>query len=396
MFRGEERGMGHTDGEYARRLAELIRGQRQAAGLTQEQLALRAGLSVGAVRDVEQGRTSRPRAASVRRLARGLGLDEAQGRDLCSWLGGLPAQPGHGAAASAAAGGGTADAPVRLEVLGPLAAWRDRSPVPLGPYRQRAVLGLLAVNNGMMLHRESIIDVLWGERPPASAVNMVQAYVSRLRQALHPGRAMGSRRACSLEAAGAGYRFCAAGELDLHRFAQVAREARSAKNDGDPGRACELYEEALALWQGEPLADIELLRGHPAVVGLRQQRAEVIVDYADAACACGAPRRALPLLRDLAAAEPLDELVHARLMITLAGADQQAAALRVYEQLSRRLDRELGVRPGPGLVKAHEQVLRQELPVTAESRADHPRQDTRRIPHLCRQPRSRCTLPTGR
>jgi hypothetical protein len=49
-------------------------------------------------------------------------------------------------------------------------------------------------------------------------------------------------------------------------------------------------------------------------------------------------------------------------MIALASAGRQDAALRVHEELRRRLDDQLGVRPGPELSDAHLRVLRQELP----------------------------------
>ena len=58
--------------------AELIRGYRRAAGLSQRQLADSAGVSIGVIRDLEQRRTARLHAESVRRLAEALDLDELQ------------------------------------------------------------------------------------------------------------------------------------------------------------------------------------------------------------------------------------------------------------------------------------------------------------------------------
>jgi transcriptional regulator with XRE-family HTH domain len=53
-------------------LGEILRGRRRAAGLTQQGLADAAGLSVGVVRDVEQGVSARPRQASLETVARAL------------------------------------------------------------------------------------------------------------------------------------------------------------------------------------------------------------------------------------------------------------------------------------------------------------------------------------
>lgn len=64
----------------------ILRGHRVAAGLTQEELAGHAGLSVRALSDIERGRTSRPRARSVRLLADVLELDEPARTRLMSAL----------------------------------------------------------------------------------------------------------------------------------------------------------------------------------------------------------------------------------------------------------------------------------------------------------------------
>ncbi|MFS8103381.1 helix-turn-helix domain-containing protein [Lentzea alba] len=56
---------------------ELLRTHRLDAGLTQQQLADFAMLSVRAIRDLECGRTRSPRAETVRLLAEGLRLDDS-------------------------------------------------------------------------------------------------------------------------------------------------------------------------------------------------------------------------------------------------------------------------------------------------------------------------------
>ena len=56
-------------------VGSLIRLRRRTAGLTQRELADLAQVSVGAVRDLEQGRTHRPAPGSLAKLAEALGLD---------------------------------------------------------------------------------------------------------------------------------------------------------------------------------------------------------------------------------------------------------------------------------------------------------------------------------
>jgi tetratricopeptide (TPR) repeat protein len=101
-----------------------------------------------------------------------------------------------------------------------------------------------------------------------------------------------------------------------------------------------------------------VLRGHPVVPGLARRRAAVLLSYAETAAAAGQHEWVIPHLRRLADRDRLDERVHARLMIALAGAGQRAAALRVFELLRERLDAELGVSPGAELADAHAAVLR--------------------------------------
>jgi tetratricopeptide (TPR) repeat protein len=163
--------------------------------------------------------------------------------------------------------------------------------------------------------------------------------------------------------AGNGYRLEPACELDLRSFDALVRRARETHAAGDLTTACQAYADALALWRGDPLADCDFLRGHPAVVRLSQQKSDAVTAYAEAAIAARCPHRALSQLRELTDREPLNERAHALLMIALAGSGQQADALRIFDQIRRRLDHELGLRPGPELTTAQAQVLNQQIPV---------------------------------
>jgi predicted ATPase/DNA-binding XRE family transcriptional regulator len=69
--------------------AELLRQHRQSRGLTQAELAERAGLSGRAISDLERGLKQAPRASTVRLLVRGLSLADAEAISLLR-----AAQPG--------------------------------------------------------------------------------------------------------------------------------------------------------------------------------------------------------------------------------------------------------------------------------------------------------------
>jgi WD40 repeat protein/DNA-binding SARP family transcriptional activator/DNA-binding XRE family transcriptional regulator len=329
----------------------LVRIRRQAAGLTQQELASLAGVSVGTVRDLEQGRTHRPGRDLVSKLAGVLGLDAARLQALAN---GVREPAEH-------RGGRVQASGLQLKVLGPVEAWRDGARVGLGEPRQRAVLALLALSPDGRVHREALIDAVWPDDPPAGAVQVVQTYVSRLRRVLDPGRP-GRDRQGLLVSDGACYRLCAgASQLDLLAFERLAGRARAAALAGEHDAACDVFELALRLWRGDPAADVDALRSHPAVARVSRMRAAAVLEYAELAGQAGHPDRVLDHLADLAAGEPLNEKVCAQLMLTLAAAGQQAAALHAYEDLRLRLDEQLGVLPGPGLAQAHLRVLRQEV-----------------------------------
>jgi DNA-binding SARP family transcriptional activator/DNA-binding XRE family transcriptional regulator len=328
-------------------------------GLTQRELASTVTVSLGALRDLEQGRTLRPRWGMVEDIAAALGMDQRERTELMrawrdsSGAGAVVGPTRRQVAATASAAG------IRVEVLGPLMAWHQGTPIRLGSPRQRAVLGLLALHPDTGLNRDAIIDALWGDEPPASAVTEVQGFISRLRKLLDSGR---NRREDLLVTDGTSYRLRADRvRLDVAAFQQLTDRAGMAACGLQTRTACELYEQALGLWRGEVLANVGLLRDNPAVRAVACHRSEAVVRYADVAARTGSHDRVLPHLRELAAREPFNERAHAHLMISLAAAGQQAAALEIFDAMRRRLDHELGVRPCAPLIQAHLRVLRQQI-----------------------------------
>jgi DNA-binding SARP family transcriptional activator/DNA-binding XRE family transcriptional regulator len=319
------------DGKPRTSMGALVRHYREQRGMTQRELADTTGISLGALRDLEQGRTLVPRWAAREELAAALGVREER------------------------------RAGVRIDVLGPLAVWQEGSRLALGSVRQRAVLGLLALHHGIGLHRDGIVDALWGEQPPASAVAEVHGYISRIRRLLGAGRVRGGAGTL-IVTVGASYRLeTGADQLDLAVFRRRVRDARQAGERGDLAAACESYEQALGLWRGDILADVELLRDYAAVVELTRCHADAVLRFAAAAAEAGSPSEALPYLRELCATERLNEQAHAHLMIALAATGRQADALRAFSELRQRLDEELGIRPGAWVAQVHLQVLRQEI-----------------------------------
>jgi DNA-binding SARP family transcriptional activator/DNA-binding XRE family transcriptional regulator len=326
------------------------------AGLSQRELADAAGVSVGALRDLEQGRTQWPRWETVQALTSALGLDFDQPDKLM--ISPHRAYPRLLAARVSPPPAGTAGAGVHLRVLGPLVMTGSGRPIHLGPPRQRTVLALLVLHGGSGTRIDELIDVLWFGRPPASAASEIHRYISRLRWLLtSPGRTRG--RWHPIIWTGQAYRLqlTGAAHVDGLTFLELTRRGHDALAERQHALACRLYEDALNLWRGTALEDIELLGEHPVVTNLNAQRSEVTIRYADAAAQIGAHHQVLPHLRDLCTRECLNEGAFTRLLIALRATGQRAAAIAEFDQLRRRLDRELGIFPSQQLASAYAQVV---------------------------------------
>ncbi|GIG91915.1 AfsR/SARP family transcriptional regulator [Plantactinospora endophytica] len=251
---------------------------------------------------------------------------------------------------------------VRVQVLGPVRGWRGGRELDLGPAGRRAVLGLLVLARGHPVPRTELIDALWGERPPPSAANILQTHVKHLRRHLEPDRRAHSPSEL-LPAVGSGYALrLAADGVDLEEFRALADAARSAERDGDPRRVATLSRQALALWRGDPMADVPVLADHPRVLALTGERQAMRARLCAALLDLGAAAEALPTVAEMAAGQPLDEAVQALLIRAYHALGRPGQAFAAYRAARTRLADELGVDPGPVLAAAHAALLRGPAP----------------------------------
>ena len=133
-----------------------------------------------------------------------------------------------------------------IAVLGPLEIDGHRN--GLAP-RDRVVLSVLVVRGSEPSRTDTLADALWGERPPKSSSTVVHGCIARLRKRLG---------AAAIESGPAGYRLALTeSELDSRRFERLLERAREALDGGDPERAAYVAQEALDLWRGRALADLE-------------------------------------------------------------------------------------------------------------------------------------------
>jgi DNA-binding SARP family transcriptional activator len=260
---------------------------------------------------------------------------------------------------------------VQFSVLGPVRAWRGPVELNVGPNQQRAILTLLLVRANQLVPVDDMMDLLWEEKPPASAVNVVHKYIGSIRRLLEPGLAA---RASGrwVTRYGVAYRLAAdENMLDLIAFRRMVKDAHAAERPAD---ALDLLLKALDLRRGACGGDLDLYgRGGDYFTTVDQEYVAAIAEAADAALASAQPQRMLALLKHVAAGEPLNESLQARLMLMLAATGQQALALAHYQAIRKRLGDELGVDPGTEMRTAYGKVLQQDYPadpaVTAGSAA---------------------------
>jgi predicted ATPase/DNA-binding SARP family transcriptional activator len=252
----------------------------------------------------------------------------------------------------APAAGGTVVA-VELAVLGPVLI--DGQP-PRGAI-ERALLARLLVAPGAPVPAAELVEAGWPEDRRAGATRSLRVRLTKLRALLAPE---------VLVRDPAGYRLLVApGSLDADRFCRLADEAARLPATAALGRC----EEALALWRGEPFAELDLVdaaaaearRLHDVRDRVRHRRALALLEI-------GRPEDAARELDTLVDADPLREELVRDLMYARYRAGRHAAALDAYRALVGRLA-ELGLQPGPEVRELEALVLRHELPRAPSSAA---------------------------
>jgi predicted ATPase/DNA-binding SARP family transcriptional activator len=225
--------------------------------------------------------------------------------------------------------------------------------------RLRGLLVALALEPGHIVPKATLVDWIWGERPPSGAANALQRLVSRLRKALPEGLVEGQPD---------GYRLTVEPDaVDAVRFEGLVGQARTDEDR----RRVRLLREALALWRGAAMQDVGLQDSaafDAAAARLEGLRLTAMEDRFDAEISLGHGVELVPELTDLVAAHPVRERLVAALMRALAAAGRDTEALLVYQRTREALADALGVDPSPELSAVHVALLRGELGRREENR----------------------------
>ncbi len=255
------------------------------------------------------------------------------------------------AGATGALPNGYRRAVLEFRILGPLEVVGPDGPVHLGGPKQRATLAILLLNANRVVSIDRLADDLYSGRAPVTAATQVHRQISELRKALG--------EEARLETRAPGYVLhLAAEQLDLRRFERLTEDAGQALVRGDSESAFELQRDALSLWRGPPLADLE----HEPFAQIATGRLEEILLAAleqrvDAELALGRHRELVGELDELAAQHPLHEPFALRLMLALYRSGRQADALDVYRGTRTRLVNGFGIEPGRELHELEHAIL---------------------------------------
>jgi predicted ATPase/DNA-binding SARP family transcriptional activator len=264
---------------------------------------------------------------------------------------------------------------MEIRVLGTVDVLVDGVPRTIAGAGERELLALLALSAGRVVAVSALVDALWDEDLPANPDNALQVRVSKLRRALGvlglPPEVVTTRRP--------GY------VLDVHprdvdalRLPAQVATARSLV-DEDPGRAAELYRDALSSWRGAPLAEFAARWAEPEAARLTELNLAAREELIDLELAAGKHEELIADLEALTAQHPLRERLYARLMLAQYRAGRQADALAAYQRARDVLDAQLGLTPSAELRSLQQAILQQRPDLQAPERV-RPLRPVRPVP----------------
>lgn len=238
---------------------------------------------------------------------------------------------------------------LRVDLLGPVELRREGAVLLVPGRQERQVLALLALHAGERVSCDTLVEQLWGERPPRTAGKSLQAVVSRLRSCL------GTPDTISWSDGGYLLRLPAEA-VDALRFRRFAALGRDRLRADDPGTAADQLRQARGLWRAEEPADLGQGAGAAARAALVEERLAALEDLLAAELALGRHGDLVAGLCELTETHPYRERFAELLMLALYRCGRSTDALAAYDRVRRRLDHDLGCDPSPALTELRARI----------------------------------------
>ncbi|GAA2939199.1 AfsR/SARP family transcriptional regulator [Streptomyces enissocaesilis] len=250
---------------------------------------------------------------------------------------------------------------MEIGVLGPLVVRIDGTSVVPSAAKPRQMLALLAVNAGHDVSMATLTEELWGESPPSGPAGVVQTYVKQLRRAISAAAAPEPGRVAKdlLSRGYIGYALNMSGvSVEADAFQRLAVRGLGALGRNEVAEAAGLLGRALEMWRGPVFADVRIgpvLRAE--ALRLEEARRAALEARISADLRLGRHAAVVGELVALAERSPLQENLHALLMLALHRCGRSWQALEVFRRLRESCVRELGMEPSPRLQDLHRAVL---------------------------------------
>ncbi len=223
---------------------------------------------------------------------------------------------------------------MEFRMLGPFEAWHGEVPVDLGDLQQRYILVVLLFNVNKPVPTWRLIEIVWGANKPRT--NLVPGYVAKLRRAFRDAGDDGEL--ISTTPTGYVLRVDPA-QLDTHRFTQLCDAAAEARRNGVVARATDLLHEAVELWRGRFLEDLDVDRiGGGELISLDEALIDAYGDLAELELTAGNHRWVRDRLRPHVYADPSRQRLATLLMRALVENGDRVEAMKIYHQTRDALD----------------------------------------------------------
>lgn len=237
---------------------------------------------------------------------------------------------------------------LRIQLLGPTTVWRADGTKVKGPLWQqakvRALLALLAANQGQPIHKETIIEHLWPDMTNGSAEHNLYTAVHNLRRSLEPDlqRATDSRyifyeKGCYILDGTTHW-------LDVAAFEKAISHAHQST---EIHQTISYYEQAVELYQNDFLIDLgSIISWHwREQERLRELFLDALENLGHLYEQVERDKAANEIYLKALTADPCRETACQQLMQMYLRQSNRTAALAQYQRLVQALQTELGVAP---------------------------------------------------